>query len=67
MNQYEQIYLNVSRQNIASTIDYYYSQGYLCIQTADLTDRKVLMTFERCVKPTETTKQMFTAKKVEEK
>lgn len=67
MNNYDQIYLNVSRANTAMTIEYYYEKGYLCIQTSDISSNKVLMTFEKCARFPHVTDKMFTAKKIEDK
>ena len=47
MNAPQQIYLTVARPHITAMIDKYTVEGYLLIQSADVTSNKVLLTFEK--------------------
>ncbi len=46
----QQVYLNVARPHINWVIDKYAKDGYELIQKADLTSKKVLLTFQKVMK-----------------
>lgn len=53
MHFLQQVYLTVARPNIQIIIDRYEKDGYDLIQKADLTSKKVLLTFQRVMKANE--------------